>query len=127
MKRLEPKRVSWVGFFASGITIVCGFLISLTVIWVSSNAPGRDTALLVIVFGVISAIPIWAVRKPKDPLQSRVRRRWRWPWQRHKKRQGLERQLWKRRRGQSQNQPFGTPELQQPSTFVRTPRKPTGS
>ena len=126
MKRPEPKRVSWVGFFASGLTILGGFLISLTVVWVSSDAPSRDTALLVVLFAAITAIPIWAMSKPKDPLAIKVRRRWRWPWRRAKKRSDRAREMWKRKRGQSQNKPFGTPDLSQPSTFVRTPRKPTG-
>jgi hypothetical protein len=119
--------MSLVGFFASGITILAGFLISLTVIWVSSDTPERDTALLLAVFGVITAFPVWALRKPKNPLELKERRRWRWPWRRRKKSAEASRLVWKRRRGQSQNRPFGTTDVPQPSTFVRSPRKPTGS
>lgn len=127
MKRFEPKRMSLVGFFASGITILSGFVISLTVIFVSSDNPGRDMALLLAVFGVITAVPVWALRKPKNPLEQKERRRWRWPWRRGKKSAEAARVVWKRRRGQSQNQPFGTADVPPPSTFVRSPRKPTGS
>ena len=127
MKRFEPKRMSLVGFFASGITILGGFVISLTVICVSSENPGRDMALLTAVFGFITAIPVWALRKPKNKLELKVRHRWRWPWQRRKKTAEASRLVWKRRRGQTHNQPFGTADVPQPSTFVRSPRKPTGS
>ena len=115
------------GLLASGFTIVSALLLSLVVVLVFSDSPTRDGLLVGAVFGVISLIPVWAMRTPKDPVARGRPRRFRFLsfFRRHKRQSDKEHVLWKRRRGQTHHQPFGAPEMPRPSTFVAAPRKPT--
>ena len=125
MKPLSPKRFPWAGLLASGFTILSGFVLCLFVITVFSDTQARGIGFVVILFGVIILIPLSALRPPRDPKEKKARRWWMF-WRRRRRKKDLEGRLWKRRRGQETNQPFGHPEATPArSTFVAAPRKPT--
>lgn len=124
MKPLQTKRMVLAGYLASGFTILGGLVMSLVVVLLFSDSARRDTSIVAVVFGLILAVLVQTLRRPRDPAEKK-RWRWRWPWRRRAKRDGAERRYWKRKRGQSHNEPFGQREVPQPSTFVAAPRKPT--
>ncbi len=124
MKKFTTKRISLAGFLASGFTILSGLVVCLVMAVVFSESPGPYVAVVLITFGVIMLIPLRALRPPKDRAEKKGRR-WRWPWPRRRERAGRSGRYWKRKRGQVGHQPFGTPDLPRPSTFVAAPRKPT--
>lgn len=124
MKQFTPKRMSLAGYLASGFTILGGLVMSLVVVFAFSDSQARDTAIVAVVFGLILAVLLQPLRRPRDPAE-KERWRWRWRWRRRAKRDGAERRYWKRKSGQSHNEPFGHREVPQPSTFVAAPRRPT--
>jgi hypothetical protein len=101
-------------------------VLSLVVVMLFSESPRRDVGFLVLLFGLIIFIPVWAMRTPAPPGEKKA---WRWHWRwfrrRSRTRNARQRMYWRRKRHQSHHQPFGTPE-RTASTFVAAPRKPTG-
>jgi hypothetical protein len=126
---IRPRRVSLAGFLASGFTILGGLVISLVVVLVFADSPGSYMALVLATFAAILLIPVRALQTPKDPAEKKLRaRRWRWRLWRRPQRPAQMRRYWKRKPGQQEHRPFGTPDVDTPcpSTFVAAPRKPTG-
>jgi hypothetical protein len=75
------------------------------------------------VFVVIMAVPILALRTPKD--RTKKPKGWWKFWRRRKSKHESLQRYWKRKRGQEKSKPFGHREVVSPSTFVAAPRKPT--
>jgi formate hydrogenlyase subunit 3/multisubunit Na+/H+ antiporter MnhD subunit len=122
---LPPKRFSWAGLLASGFVILSGFVATLFMIMAFSDSQRRDLALVVGVFAGIMLIPIWALRSPPNRAEKRPRGWWKF-WRRKRKKESGQ-VVWRRRRGQDKNKPYGHKEVikPKPSTFVASPRKPT--
>ena len=119
----SPKRFSWAGLLASGFVILSGFVATLFMIVAFSDSQKRDLALVIGVFAGIMLIPIYVLRSPPN-REERPRGWWKF-WRRRRRKKGPLQAVWKRRRGQDKNKPYGHKEVIRPSTFVASPRKPT--
>ena len=131
MKRSTSKDLGLAGFVASGFSIAAGFFAGLVMIvaFADPRYLVRYVTLLVVGFGFILLVPLNALRTPKErgtkkPKLGLLRRLKSLKSRRRAKTVVPTRMWWKRKPGQAHNTPVGSSTVFQPSTFVRSPRKP---
>ena len=122
---MARKTVSLATLLAVGIVVSAGYAFTAVAIVVASERPVRDLLGATLFFGALALLPLLLLRPPSPievPLpQPRKKRRWWQFWRRKRKPKRSAQRIWKRRKGQEGNRPWGTPERS--SVFVPAGRR----
>jgi len=120
---VRRRETPWVVLLASAFTLASGYGLGLFVVAVYSDHVRRDLILLTLFFALLALFPILALRptRPVEVPYKPTRRKRGWfarLLRRRRKNQPTGQMIWKRKPGQAQNQPWGTPEPDRRSVFI---------